>query len=94
MAGRLEGKIAIVAGADCVGPGWGNGRATCVRFAEDGARIFAVDLRSDTMEETLERVRAAGPGRRKMGTGSEEQSAGQGDSGGPGPFPSRALADA
>ena len=60
MAGRLEGKIAIVTGAGCVGPGWGNGRATCVRFAEEGARIFAVDLRSDTMEETLERVRAAG----------------------------------
>lgn len=60
MTGRLEGKIAIVTGAGCVGPGWGNGRATCVRFAEEGARIFAVDLRSDTMEETLERVRAAG----------------------------------
>lgn len=60
MAGRLEGKIAIVTGAGCVGPGWGNGRATCVRFAEEGAKIFAVDLRADTMEETLERVRAAG----------------------------------
>ena len=60
MTGRLEGKIAIVTGAGCVGPGWGNGRATCVRFAEEGARIFAVDLRADTMEETLERVRAAG----------------------------------
>ena len=60
MTGRLEGKIAIVTGAGCVGPGWGNGRATCVRFAEEGARIFAVDLRADTMEETLERVRAVG----------------------------------
>lgn len=60
MAGRLEGKVAIVTGAGCVGPGWGNGRATCVRFAEEGAKIFAVDLRADTMEETLARVRAAG----------------------------------
>ncbi len=60
MAGRLEGKIAIVTGAGCVGPGWGNGRATCVRFAEEGAKVFAVDLRTETMEETLSRVRDAG----------------------------------
>ncbi|SEL29368.1 hypothetical protein SAMN05444413_107197 [Roseivivax marinus] len=60
MAGRLEGKIAIVTGAGCVGPGWGNGRATCVRFAQEGARIFAVDLKADTMDETLHRVREAG----------------------------------
>ncbi|MBW8639975.1 SDR family oxidoreductase [Hoeflea sp. WL0058] len=60
MSGRLEGKVAIVTGAGCVGPGWGNGRAACVRFAEEGARIFAVDLKADTMEETLERVRDAG----------------------------------
>lgn len=60
MAGRLEGRVAIVTGAGCVGPGWGNGRATCVRFAEEGAKIFAVDLRAESMEETLERTRAAG----------------------------------
>jgi NAD(P)-dependent dehydrogenase (short-subunit alcohol dehydrogenase family) len=60
MAGRLEGKIAIVTGAGCVAPGWGNGRATCVRFAEEGAKIFAVDLKSETMVETVERVKAAG----------------------------------
>ncbi|SDG28081.1 hypothetical protein SAMN04488117_11591 [Celeribacter baekdonensis] len=60
MAGRLDGKVALITGAGCVGPGWGNGRATCVRFAEEGAKIFAVDLKSDTMVETLERVKAAG----------------------------------
>ncbi|MEO4042796.1 SDR family NAD(P)-dependent oxidoreductase [Hoeflea sp. CAU 1731] len=60
MTGRLEGKVAIVTGAGCVGPGWGNGRAACVRFSEEGARIFAVDLQAETMEETLERVRDAG----------------------------------
>jgi NAD(P)-dependent dehydrogenase (short-subunit alcohol dehydrogenase family) len=49
-----------VTGAGCVGPGWGNGRATCLRFAQEGAKIFAVDLRADTMEETLTRVRDAG----------------------------------
>ena len=60
MGGRLQGKIAIVTGAGCVGPGWGNGRATAVRFAEEGARIFAVDLKPDSMVETVERVKAAG----------------------------------
>ena len=35
MSGRLDGKVAIITGAGCVGPGWGNGRAACVRFAEE-----------------------------------------------------------
>lgn len=60
MARRLEGKVAIVTGAGCIGPGWGNGRATAVRFAEEGAKIFAVDLRAETLAETLERTREIG----------------------------------
>ncbi|HEX5210563.1 MAG TPA: SDR family NAD(P)-dependent oxidoreductase [Pseudolabrys sp.] len=60
MTGRLQGKIALVTGAGCVGPGWGNGRATCVRFAEEGAKIFAVDRNLDSVKETVERVEAAG----------------------------------
>ena len=60
MTGRLQGKIAIVTGAGCVGPGWGNGRATCVRFAEEGAKIFAVERDLERAAETVERVKAAG----------------------------------
>ena len=60
MSGRLDGKIAIVTGAGCVGPGWGNGRATCVRFAEEGAKIFAVDRDLASVAETVERVKAVG----------------------------------
>ncbi|MEN3377645.1 MAG: hypothetical protein V7604_3000, partial [Hyphomicrobiales bacterium] len=30
MAGRLANKIALISGAGCVGPGWGNGRAMAV----------------------------------------------------------------
>lgn len=56
MSGRLEGKVAIVTGAGCVGPGWGNGRATAVRFAEEGAKVFAVDRNPDSLAETLERA--------------------------------------
>jgi NAD(P)-dependent dehydrogenase (short-subunit alcohol dehydrogenase family) len=60
MSGRLQGRIAIVTGAGSVGPGWGNGRATAVRFAEEGARIFAVDRNLDSVAETVERVKAVG----------------------------------
>ena len=60
MAGRLDGKVAIVAGAGCVGPGWGNGRATAVIFAREGARVFAVDRDAESMRETVERAREAG----------------------------------
>ncbi|VVD90042.1 SDR family NAD(P)-dependent oxidoreductase [Pandoraea cepalis] len=58
--GRLQGKVAIVTGAGCVGPGWGNGRAVTVLFAMAGARVFAVDKSLDAMEETIRRVREAG----------------------------------
>jgi len=60
MSGRLQGRIAIVTGAGCIGPGWGNGRATAVRFAEEGAKIFAIDRNLDSITETVERVTAAG----------------------------------
>jgi NAD(P)-dependent dehydrogenase (short-subunit alcohol dehydrogenase family) len=52
MSGRLEGKVAIVTGAGSVGPGWGNGKATAVLFAREGARVFAVDRNPAAVEET------------------------------------------
>jgi NAD(P)-dependent dehydrogenase (short-subunit alcohol dehydrogenase family) len=60
MSGRLQDRIAIVTGAGCVGPGWGNGRAVAVRFAQEGAKIFAVDRDVDRVAETVERVTAVG----------------------------------
>ena len=54
--GRLQDKVAVVTGAGCVGPGWGNGRATAVRFAQEGARVFAVDKNPEAMQETVERA--------------------------------------
>jgi len=57
---RLKGKVAIVTGAGCVGPGWGNGRAVAVAFAHAGAKIFAVDKNVDAMSETLRRIEEAG----------------------------------
>src|SRR5216684_953425 len=60
MTRRLEGKVAITTGAGSVGPGWGNGRATAVRFAEEGAKIFAVDRDAERLRDTVERVKKAG----------------------------------
>jgi NAD(P)-dependent dehydrogenase (short-subunit alcohol dehydrogenase family) len=52
MGERLKGRIAIVTGAGSVGPGWGNGRAIAARFAEEGAKVFAVDLHAERLVET------------------------------------------
>ncbi len=60
MTARLHGKIALILGAGSVGPGWGNGRAMAVRFAEEGAKVFGVDKDLDRMAETVERVHAIG----------------------------------
>ncbi len=53
---RFEGKVAIVTGAGCVGPGWGNGRAAAVRFVEEGAKVLAVDRDPERLAETLDRA--------------------------------------
>ena len=50
---RLKGKIAVVVGAGSIGPGWGNGKATAVTFAREGAQVFCVDRNSATAEETM-----------------------------------------
>lgn len=57
MAGRLAGKVALVAGAGSVGPGWGNGRATAVFFAREGAKVVAADLKASALEETVDLIR-------------------------------------
>jgi hypothetical protein len=51
--GRLAGKVALITGAGSVGPGWGNGRASAIRFAEEGALVFATDIDQSRLDETL-----------------------------------------
>ena len=60
MTQRLQDRVAIVTGAGSVGPGWGNGRAVAVRFAAQGARVFAMDRDMDRLAETIALVREAG----------------------------------
>ncbi len=52
MGERLKDKVAIVTGAGSVGPGWGNGKATAVLFAREGAKVFAIDINLAVAEET------------------------------------------
>lgn len=57
---RLEGKVAIVTGAGSRGPGIGNGKATAILFAREGAKVLLVDLLHERMKETLEIINSEG----------------------------------
>jgi NAD(P)-dependent dehydrogenase (short-subunit alcohol dehydrogenase family) len=52
MGDRLKDKVALVSGAGSSGPGWGNGKATAVLFAREGAKVLAVDINRDAALET------------------------------------------
>lgn len=58
--GRLAGKVALVAGAGTLGEGWGNGKATAVLFAREGASVVAVDRRREAAEQTAELIKSEG----------------------------------
>ena len=58
--GRVEGKVAIVTGAGSRAEGIGNGRATAVVFAREGARVLCVDQSKDAAEATRAMIAAEG----------------------------------
>lgn len=60
MGERLKNKVAIVTGAGSVGPGWGNGKATAVLFAREGAKVYAVDINLNAAQETKEIIEKEG----------------------------------
>ncbi|MEU4223156.1 SDR family NAD(P)-dependent oxidoreductase [Nonomuraea sp. NPDC026600] len=60
MSGRLAGKIAIIGGAGSAGPGWGNGRATAVIFAREGATVFLADRDEESLDVTARQIRDEG----------------------------------
>jgi NAD(P)-dependent dehydrogenase (short-subunit alcohol dehydrogenase family) len=55
MAGRVDGKVALVTGA-----GSGIGRATALTFAREGAKIVVADIVVAGGEETVRMIKAAG----------------------------------
>jgi NAD(P)-dependent dehydrogenase (short-subunit alcohol dehydrogenase family) len=60
MAGRLQGKVAIVFGAGSIAAGMGNGKATAIAFAREGAHVFAVDRNPAAARDTVAAIEAEG----------------------------------
>lgn len=56
----LTGKVAFISGAGSVGEGWGNGKATAVLLARQGATIYGTDISADAAEETRRLIEAEG----------------------------------
>ncbi len=50
---RLKDRVALVLGAGSVGPGWGNGKASAVAYAREGAIAICIDVRLAAAEETV-----------------------------------------
>ena len=61
---NLVGKVAIIAGAGSVGPITstivGNGKATAILLARQGASVFLLDINEDAMAETKSTIEADG----------------------------------
>ena len=58
---RLEGKVALIIGAgQTPGPTMGNGRATALLFAREGAQVLAADKNVASAEETVALIQSEG----------------------------------
>ena len=55
MAGRLEGRVALVTGA-----GSGIGKASALAFAREGAKVVVSDVAAESGEETVRFIQDAG----------------------------------
>ncbi len=57
---RLREKVAVVSGAGSMGPGMGNGKATAILFAKEGAKVVCVDKNIEAAEETVRIIKGDG----------------------------------
>ena len=60
MTERMQDKVVIVTGAGSIGPGWGNGKASAVLYAREGAKVFCVDRNADAAAETRGIIKGEG----------------------------------
>jgi NAD(P)-dependent dehydrogenase (short-subunit alcohol dehydrogenase family) len=61
MVGRVQDKVAVVVGGgQTPGETIGNGRATALLLAREGARVVVADRRLDSAQDTVDMIRAAG----------------------------------
>jgi NAD(P)-dependent dehydrogenase (short-subunit alcohol dehydrogenase family) len=60
MTDRLKGKVAIVTGAGSSGELVGNGAATAILFAREGAKVLCADLVEEKAEATAAAIRKEG----------------------------------
>src|SRR5215467_14590931 len=60
MAGRLAGKVAVVTGAAPRGEGVGNGMATALLFAREGAKVVLVNRGAERAEKLAKQIKQEG----------------------------------
>jgi NAD(P)-dependent dehydrogenase (short-subunit alcohol dehydrogenase family) len=57
---RLEGKVAVVAGGGASGPVIGNGQASAILFAREGAKVLCADVVEERAHATVDMIRKEG----------------------------------
>ena len=57
---RLKGKVAIVAGGGASGSVLGNGQATAILFAREGAKVLVADAVEERAQATVETIKKEG----------------------------------
>ena len=60
MSKRMQNKVVLVSGAGSIGPGWGNGKASSVLYAREGATVLACDINLKAANETVNIIEKEG----------------------------------